>query len=121
MLDGLLGHGRVLLLWYLPGGLHHADEVLVRGRAHGEVSVIVVPFLSGDNTVVVAAGTIEIVEEVLKDLITSLAALEELGVHADVVDAGNVADGKLAATVSVHHLESFVDHGHTARGQLVTT
>ena len=121
MLDRLLGHCRVLLLRDLPGGLHHADEVLVRGRAHGEVSVIVVPFLSGDNTVVVAAGTIEIVEEVLKDLITSLAALEELGVHADVVDAGNVADSQLAATVSVHHLESFVYHSHAARGQLVTT
>ena len=121
MLDGLLGHGRVLLLRYLPGGLHHADEVLIRGSAHGKVSVIVVPFLFGNNTVVVAASTIEIVEEVRKDLITSLAALEELRVHADVVDAGNVADGDLTATVIVQHLESFVDHGHTAWRQLVTT
>ena len=121
MLNRLLGDCRVLLLRDLPGRLHHAYEVLIRGRAHGEVSVIVVPLLPGDYTVVVATGAIKVVEEVLKDLVTSLAALEELGVHADVVDAGDVADSQLAATVSVHHLESFVDHGHAARGQLVPT
>lgn len=32
--DGLLGHCSVLLLWYLPGGLHHANKVFIRWCAH---------------------------------------------------------------------------------------
>lgn len=32
--DGLLGDLRVLFLRDLPGGFHHADEVLVRRSAH---------------------------------------------------------------------------------------
>ena len=118
--DGLLSDLRVLLLGDLPGRLHHAHEVLVRGRAHGKIRVVVVPFLSSDNAIVVTARAIEVVEEVLEDLVTGLAALEELWVHADIVDAGNVADGELAGAISVHHLESLVDHGHATWSQLVS-
>ena len=34
MRDGLLGHCGVLLFWYLPCGLHHADKVFVGWCAH---------------------------------------------------------------------------------------
>ena len=73
-----------------------------------------------DDAVVVSFGSVEVVEEVLEDLVTGLAALEELWVHADIVDAGNVADGELARAISVHHLEGFVDHGHATWSQLVS-
>ena len=118
--DGLLGDLRVLLLGDLPGRLHHAHEVLIRGRAHRKIRVVVVPFLSSDNAIVVTARAIEVVKEVLEDLVTGLAALEELWVHADIVDAGNVADGELAGAISVHHLERLVDHGHATWSQLVS-
>jgi hypothetical protein len=29
VLNSLLSDGGVLLFWYLPGGFHHADEVLI--------------------------------------------------------------------------------------------
>ena len=116
----MLGDLRVLLLGDLPGRLHHAHEVLIRGRAHRKIRVVVVPFLSSDNAIVVTARAIEVVEEVLEDLVTGLAALEELWVHADIVDAGNVADGELARAISVHHLEGLVDHGHATWSQLVS-
>ena len=117
--DGLLGDAGVLFLGHLPGGLHHAHEVLVRWRAHRQVSVVVVPLLAGDDAVVVPARSVEVIEEVLEDLVARLASLEELGVHRHVVDAGDVADGQLARAIAVHHLEGLVDHGHAARRQLV--
>ena len=73
-----------------------------------------------DDAIVVSFGSVEVVEEVLEDLVTGLAALEELWVHANIVDAGNVADGELAGAISVHHLESLVDHGHATWSQLVS-
>lgn len=118
--DSLLGDAGVLLLRNLPGGLHHANEVLVRWRAHGKVGVVVIPLLLGDNTVVVALGAIEVVEERLKDLLTGHAALEELWVHADIVDATDVLDVDLAATITIHHGECLVDHSLAAWGQLVS-
>jgi len=79
--DGLLGDLRVLLLGYLPGGFHHADEVLVRRSAHGQVSVVVTELLHGDDSVVVSLGSVKVVEEVGEDLVTGLASLKELRVH----------------------------------------
>jgi len=118
--DGLLGDTRVLLFGDLPGGLHHADEVLVRWGAHGQVGVVVLPLLLGDLTVVVTAGAIEVVKEVHEDLLTGLAALKELGVHANVIDGANVSDVDDTRAVSVHHGEGLVDHGQSARGKLVS-
>ena len=118
--DCLLSDSGVLLLRDLPSRLHHANEVLVAGCAHGQVGVVVNPLLLGHNAVVVALGTIEVVKEVLKDLLTGLAAFEELGVHADVVDATNVVDVELATTVLVHHGERLVDHSLATWGQLVS-
>ena len=88
--DGLLGDLRVLLLRDLPGGLHHADEVLVGGGAHGQVGVVVSEFLHGNDAVVVALSSIEVVEEILENIVTGLASLKELRVHGDVVDADDV-------------------------------
>ena len=120
MLDGLLGHGRVLLLRYLPGGLHHADEVLVRGCAHGQVGVVVVPLLSGNLSIVVSACAIKVVEEIVEDLLASLAALKELGVHADIVDLADIRDVNDTRAVAIHHRESLVNHGLAARSKLVS-
>jgi len=79
--DGLLGDLRVFLLGYLPGGFHHADEVLVRRSAHGEVSVVIAKFCVSYNTVLVSFSAFEVGEEVGEDLVTGLASLKELGVH----------------------------------------
>ena len=118
--DGLLSDTRVLLFRDLPGRLHHADEVLVGWGAHRQVGVVVIPLLLGDLSIVVAAGAVEVVKEVLKDLLTGLTALEELGVHADVVDAANVLNVDDTGLISVHHGEGLVDHSHAARGKLVS-
>jgi hypothetical protein len=118
--DCLLGDLAVLLLRNLPGGFHHTHEILVRGRAHGQIRVVVIPLLSCDDSVVVAASTIEVVEEVLEDFVTGLAALEEFRVHAHIVDAGDVLNRKLSGAISVHHTEGLVDHCHTARSKLVS-
>jgi len=88
--DGLLGDLRVLFLRDLPGGFHHADEVLVRRSAHGQVSVVVTELLHGDDSVVVSLGSVKVVEEVGEDLVTGLASLKELGVHGNIVDSNNV-------------------------------
>ena len=117
--DSLLGDAGVLFLGHLPGGLHHAHEVLVRRRAHRQVRVVVVPLLASDNAVVVPARPVEVIEEVLEDLVARLAPLQELGVHRHVVNAGDVADGQLARAITIHHLEGLVHHGHAARRQLV--
>ena len=115
---GLLGNSGVLLLRHLPGGLHHADEVLVAGGAHGKVSVVVIPLGLSDFTIIVTARAIEVVEEVSKDLLTSLAALEELRVHADIVDLSDVLDVNDTRAVTVHHGEGLVHHSLATRGQL---
>ena len=118
--DRLLGHTGVLLLRHLPGRLHHADEVFVGGSAHGKIRVVVIPLRLADLAVVVTASAIEVVEEVSEDLFAGLAALEELRVHADIVDGANVLDVDHARAVTVHHSEGLVDHGLAAWGQLVS-
>ena len=117
--DGLLSDLGVFLLGNLPSWLHHAHEILIRGRAHRKIRVVVVPLLSCDDAIVVSSRAIKVVKEVLENLIAGLAALEELWVHANIIDAGNVADGKLARAVSVHHLEGLVHHGHATGCQLI--
>lgn len=117
--DGLLGDSGVLLLGNLPGGLHHGDEVLVAGGAHGQVSVVIVPLGLADSAVVVTACAIKVVEEVGEDLLTRLTALKELRVHAHIVDVTNVLDVDDTGAITVHHSESLVDHSLTTRRKLV--
>jgi len=88
--DSLLGDLRVLFLRDLPGGFHHADEVLVGRSAHGQVGVVVTELLHGDDTIIVSLGSVKVVEEVSEDVVTGLASLKELGVHGDIVDSNNV-------------------------------
>ena len=79
--DSLLGHCSVLLLWYLPGGLHHANEVLIGWSAHTEVSIIIDKLFLSHNSVFISFGALEVAEEVGQNLVTGLASLEELWVH----------------------------------------
>jgi hypothetical protein len=81
MLDSSLRLLRILVLGYLPGRLHHTNEVFVTRGAHGQVRVIIVEFFPGDDTIIVAACTIKAVEEFSQNLILCLASLEELRVH----------------------------------------
>lgn len=120
VLDGLFGDLRVLVLGHLPGGFHHADEVLVGRRAHGQVGIVVVELFPGDDAVVVAAGSVEVVQELGEDLVLGLSTFEELCIHGYVVDAGDVADRQLAGAVFVQHLEGLSNHGNTSLGQLVS-
>ena len=63
MLHGGLGSGGIFILWHLPDGLHHSHEVLLAWRVHGEISVVVVPLLPSDNTIIITSSSIEVIEE----------------------------------------------------------
>jgi len=117
---GLLGDLGVLLLGHLPDGLHHADEVLIGGGAHGEVGVVGNELLVSDDAVVVTSSSVEVVQEVGENLVSGLAALEELRVHGHVVDAADVVDFELTGAVLVEHSESLLNHSFAAGGQIVS-
>ena len=118
--DSLLGDLGVLLLRNLPSRLHHAHEVLVRGGAHGQVSVVVNELLLSDYTVVIALSSIEVVKEVLEDLVSGLTAFKELRVHGHVVDANDVRNGDLARAILVEHSEGLHDHSLSSLSELVS-
>jgi len=92
VLHGLLHKRSFLVFGDLPGLLHHADEVLVAGGAHGELCVVLLPLVPGDDAVVVAPAAVELVEEVGEDLFLGLAALHELRVARHVVDPSDFLD-----------------------------
>lgn len=58
--DGLLSNLRVLFFRDLPGRFHHANEIFIRGSAHGKVGVVVDEFLGSDNAISVALGSFEV-------------------------------------------------------------
>jgi len=96
VVNGLSNGLGVFVLGNLPGGLHHLDKVLVARGAHGNVGVVVAELVDSNNAVVVASCAVELVEEVFEDLFLGLAALEELGVAANVIDATDVGDSDFA-------------------------
>ena len=81
MFDSSLSLLRILMLGYLPGRLHHADEVLVTRGAHRQVRVIIIEFFPGNDAIIIAACTIKAVQEFSQNLIFCLASLKELRVH----------------------------------------
>ena len=117
--DSLLGDLRVLFLWYLPGGLHHADEVLVGWGAHTEVSIIVDEFCFGYNSVFVSFGALKVAEEVGEDLVASLASLEELWVHGNIVDSSDIGESDSSLVVLVEHSKGLINHCHTSWRQFI--
>lgn len=119
--DNSLGLGVVLILRHLPCAFHHLHEVLVRRHTHANIAIVVTELFKSDNAIIVSADTIELVEEVGKDLVLGGTALEELGVFADIVDAADVGNGKLTRVVLVKHVECLHDHLLASFGQLVST
>ncbi len=120
VLDRLFSHLGVLVLGHLPGRFHHAHEVLIRGRAHGQVGIVVIELLPGYDAIVVAAGSVEVIEELGENLILRLSPFEELCIHGYIIDTGNVAHSQLARAVFVKHLEGLPYHGNTSLGQFVS-
>jgi len=118
--DGLLGDLRVLFLGNLPGGFHHADEVLVGRSAHGQVGVVVTELLHGDDAIVVSLGSVKVVEEVSEDFVTGLASLKELGVHGYIVDANDIGNSDLTSSGFVEHGEGLLDHSFSSLSKLIS-
>jgi hypothetical protein len=110
VLNSLFDKRSFLVFGDLPGLLHHADEVLVAGGAHGELCVVLLPLVPGDDAVVVAPAAVELVEEVGEDLLFALAALDELGVAGHVVDPSDLSNMNSSRIVFIESLECFFDH-----------
>ena len=72
MFHSLFRYFGVLVLWDLPSRLHHSYEILVTWGGHGEITIVVVPLFPGYDTIVVALGSIKIIEELGQDLIFRL-------------------------------------------------
>jgi hypothetical protein len=94
----------------LPNGFHHLHEVLVGRKRHREVTVVIIPFLSGDGTIVVATHTVELIEELLEDFGSGLGAINEVLVLGHIVDCVNVLDGDVTVVVAVDELEGHGNH-----------
>mmetsp|Transcript_20665 Transcript_20665/g.27882 ORF Transcript_20665/g.27882 Transcript_20665/m.27882 type:complete len:217 (-) Transcript_20665:25-675(-) len=120
MLDLLGGDSGSLIFADLPDGLHHADEVLVAGQAHRQIGVVVVPLLSTDRAVVVAAHAVEPVQEFLQDLIAGLLSVDEVLVLRNVVDCVDISDGDSVGAVTIDEGEGLVNHGLSALGERVS-
>ena len=60
MSDNSLGLLVVIVLWSLPGGLHHSNKVLFTWSAHGQITVVVVELLPFDDTILVSFVTFEV-------------------------------------------------------------
>jgi hypothetical protein len=118
--DNSLSLGAVLILGHLPCALHHLDEVLVRGHAHANITIVVTELVKSDNSIIVAAHAIELVKEVGEDLVLGGTALEELGIFANIVDTTDVGYGELARVVLVKHVESLHDHLFAPFGQFIS-
>jgi len=114
VLNLLLAHRRSFVLTYLPNWFHHSHEVLVWGKRHGKVSVVIVPFLFWDSTIVVAAHAVKSIEELREDLISCLFSFNEVLVLGNVIDCVNVWDLKSTAAVAVNRRESLVNHVFSA-------
>ena len=114
MLDLLLRHSARLILADLPNRLHHANEVLIRGKRHREIRVVVVPLLPRDSAIVVATHAVEAIEELSKDLLSRLLSINEVLVLRHIVDCIDVSDRDRTTVVPVDELEGLVDHGLAA-------
>jgi hypothetical protein len=103
-----------LILADVPDGLHHLDKVLIGWRRHGQVSVIVFPFLLRDCAVVVTSHAIEAIQEILQNLLPRLLSIDEVLVLGHVVYGVDIVNADSAIVASVDKIESLVDHVHTA-------
>ena len=110
MLDLLSTHSGSLILADLPDALHHTYEVFVTGQAHGEIRVVVTPFLSADRAVIVSTHAVKTVKELFKNFLTRLGAINEVLVLGDVVKNIDISNGDLVGVVTVDQCESLVDH-----------
>ena len=110
VLDLLSGDSCGLILADVPHRLHHLDEVFIGRHGHSQVSVIVVPLLSGDGAIVVASHAIEAIEELLQNLLSRLLAIDEVLVLRNVVNGVNIINADGAVVGSVDEVEGLLDH-----------
>lgn len=87
MLDSGLGDFSIIIFRDLPGGLHHSHEVLITWGAHRKVAIVIVELFPGDNAIIIAPGSIEVIEELSQNFIFSFFAFKELWVHGNVIDS----------------------------------
>ena len=90
MSDNSLGLLLILVLWNLPGGLHHSDEVLFTRGTHGEITVVVVELLPFNDTILVTSVTFKVLEEGVEDLVLSFSSLKEIWVHGNIINVFDV-------------------------------
>jgi hypothetical protein len=111
MLDSLLCSFIVFVLSHLPGGLHHGNEVILGRSGSRKVGVVVSPLIPLDNTIIVSAHTIELIEEISQDLILGLFSIKELFILRNIINTSNIASSELSGAIFVHHHECFLNHG----------
>ena len=118
--DSLLSLGCVVVFRGLPSRLHHLHEVLVGWDTHREVLVIVEELIKGDLAVIVATGTIELVQEIGQNLVLSETLFNEIGVPGHIVDTANIRYRDRSISRLVHHGESFENHILSSWGQVIS-
>jgi hypothetical protein len=62
--NSLLCVGVTVVFGALPSRLHHPHEVLIARQVHRDVRVVINPLGLGNHSVVVAACSVEIVQEI---------------------------------------------------------
>ena len=120
VLDLLSTNAGGLILTDLPHGFHHLDEVFFRWCRHGEISVVVSPFLLSDLSIVVSAHTIKAVKELTEDLLSGLPSINEVLVVGHVINCVDVLDRDSAIVAAIDKVKGLVDHGLTASSEWVS-
>jgi len=100
--DLVLIDSRCLVLAEVPDGLHHAHEVLIAGNAHAQISVVVAPLALGDLAVFVTLDALKTVEEIFKDFLARLCAINEVLVAAHIEDLFDILDAHNARSIPVN-------------------
>lgn len=111
--------GQVLILKDHVGAGEHLYELIIVRDAHGKLFVVVSPLLGGDVAVIVSLGSIEVVQELNKNLFFGLLSCNDIRVLGCTLKSAQVSGIDVSASVSVHDVEAASDHVSSAFIQLL--
>jgi hypothetical protein len=101
------------VVFEVPGLVHHELEVVVTVNAHGDVVVVFKPLVERDFTVLnifsfVSMVLLKGVQEFVQNLIFSLFACLNIGVHLSVVSLTDIVNVEDARLIGIHDLEGLL-------------
>ena len=117
--NACFSHWVVFNFGCLPCTLEHADKVLIIRYAHGDVAVIVEKLLESYSSITGCLGCLKVLQELIKDLILSLLALNEIGVGRDIVYLDNIFEVNHTRSITVKLGKDSLNHLCASRSHLI--